>query len=385
MSEKNAIWINPTSELLLRTLDNVADPIFVKDTKFRYVFVNRAFAEMLGRSAEEVIGGTDFDFTAKEEADFFRKKDTEMFLTGVEVVVDQEPFTDRDGVVHTLATRKVPLRAATGEVTHLVGIIHDITRLKGAEDALRRSNENLERRVLERSLELATAQEDLIRKERLAVLGKLAGGVAHQIRNPLASIKTAAHVLRKLRGSDAYVDQSIDIIDEEIRRADQIITGLIDYARVRSPSVRPTSVGYVIDQALGGQMVPPAIKVQIDLPELPLALVDPDHVQGALFNIFRNAIEAMTDTGTLSIVARHEGKEIVIQISDTGPGVPPAIRKRLFDPLITSKPRGLGLGLVTARTLIEAQDGSVACVSGDGESARFEVRLPVAPGAPLAR
>ncbi|MEO6418160.1 MAG: ATP-binding protein [Polyangiaceae bacterium] len=380
MSETNAIWINPTSELLLRTLDNVAHPVFVKDTKFRIVFSNHAFAQMMGRSAEELFGKTDYDFVPKEEADFFRQKDIEMFATGLEVVIDEEPFTDRAGVRHTLATTKVPLRAPTGEVTHLVGIIHDITRLKTAEEALRRANESLERRVLERSRELAAAQENLIRKERLTVLGKLAGGVAHQIRNPLASIKTAAHVLRKLRGSDPNVDQSVDIIDEEIRRADQIITDLIDYARVRSPSVRPTPVGYVIDQALGGQMIPSAIQVQIDLPELPPALVDPDHVQGALFNIFRNAIEAMDhDAGTLSIGARQEGMEIIIQISDTGPGVPPSIRKRLFDPLITSKPRGLGLGLVTARTLIEAQEGSLACISGDGESARFEVRLPVAP------
>ncbi len=379
MSEKNAIWINPTSELLLRTLDNVADPVFVKDTKFRFVFFNKAYVQMMGLAPEELLGKTDYDLSPKEEADFYRQKDIEVFATGLEVVIEEEPFTDREGALHMLATTKVPLRGPSGEVTHLVGIIHDITRLKLAEDALRRSNESLEQRVLERSLELAAAQEDLIRKERLAVLGKLAGGVAHQIRNPLASIKTAAHVLRKLRGSDPNVDQSVDIIDEEIRRADQIITDLIDYARVRSPSIRSTSVGYVIDQALGGQMIPPEIKVQVDLPELPSALIDPDHVQGALFNIFRNAIEAMTAGGTLSIAARQEGNEIVIRISDTGPGVPPSIRKRLFDPLITSKPRGLGLGLVTARTLIEAQRGSVACVSGDGESARFEVRLPVAP------
>ena len=378
MTEKNALWLNPTSELLLRTLDNVADPVFVKDTEFRYVFVNKAFADMYARSPAEFIGGTDYDFSPKDEADFFRKKDTEMFATGLEVVIEEEPFTAPSGERRTLATTKVPLRAPTGEVTHLVGIIHDITRLKMAEDALRRSNESLEQRVLERSTALAAAQEDLIRKERLAVLGKLAGGVAHQIRNPLASIKTAAHVLRKLRGSDESVNQSVDIIDEEIRRADQIITDLIDYARVRSRALRPTFVGYVIDQALGGQIVPAKIEVKVEVPsELPPTLVDPDHVQGALFNIIRNAIEAMGEAGTLSIAARREGPEVVILVSDTGPGVPPSIRKRLFDPLITSKPRGLGLGLVTARTLIEAQDGSVACISGDGESARFEVRLPI--------
>ena len=377
MNEKNALWLNPTSELLLRTLDNVADPVFVKDTDFRFVFVNKAFADMHARSSGEFIGGTDYDFSPKEEADFFRKKDAEMFATGLEVVIEEEPFTAPSGERRTLATTKVPLRSPSGEVTHLVGIVHDITRLKMAEDALRRSNESLEQRVLERSTALAAAQEDLIRKERLAVLGKLAGGVAHQIRNPLASIKTAAHVLRKLRGSDASVNQSVDIIDEEIRRADQIITDLIDYARVRSRAVRPTFVGYVIDQALGGQIVPTKIEVKVEVPsDLPPALIDPDHVQGALFNIIRNAIEAMGDAGTLSIAARSEGSEVVILISDTGPGVATSIRKRLFDPLITSKPRGLGLGLVTARTLIEAQDGSVACISGDGESARFEVRLP---------
>ena len=381
MTEKTATWVSPTSELLVQMLDNVAHPVFVKDTNFRFVFVNKAFCQLMGRPVEDVIGRTDYDFSPEEEANFFRQKDAEMFATGLEVVIEEEPFTGPSGMRRTLATTKVPLRAPTGEVTHLVGITHDITRLKIAEDALRRSNESLEQRVLERSTALAAAQEDLIRKERLAVLGKLAGGVAHQIRNPLASIKTAAHVLRKLRGTDPSVDQSVDIIDEEIRRADQIITDLIDYARVRSRALRPTSVGYVIDRALGGQIVPATIEVRIHVPsDLPPALVDPEHVQGALFNIIRNAIEAMGDAGTLSIAARSEGSEVIILISDTGPGVPPSIRNRLFDPLITSKPRGLGLGLVTARTLIEAQDGSVECVSGVGESACFEVRLPTGAG-----
>ena len=202
--------------------DHVAHPIFVKDRSFRFVFINDAFTKMLGFPREELLGKSDYDFFPEAEADFFRAKDVEMFASGRKVVIDEEPITDAEGGHHVLATTKVPLVDATGTITHLVGIIHDITRLKAAEEVLRRSNAELEERVRERTRELTAAQEDLVRKERLAVLGSLAGGVAHQIRNPLASIKTAAHVLRDLTsGAEEAVSHGADERDADVASAER--------------------------------------------------------------------------------------------------------------------------------------------------------------------
>jgi PAS domain S-box-containing protein len=359
-------------------LEHVAHPIFVKDANFRYVYLNRACTTMVGYPLEAMLGKTDYDFFPKAEADFFRAKDEEIFSIGRAIVIDEEPITDSQGRRHVLAATKVPLRDAADKITHVVGIVHDITRLKAAEDALRHANQELEERVEERSLALAAAREDLHRKERLAVLGRLAGGVAHEIRNPLAAIRSAAQILRRMVSSPERLKAGapLDIIDEEIRRADRIITDLIDYARVRPPTRVPVAVGYLVEQALGGQCFPRSVHIERDLPDLPHVLVDPQQVQGALSNVFRNALEAVRGEGTLAVRARLELEQVVLRISDSGPGIPGNVRDRLFEPLFTTKTCGLGLGLVTARSLLENQGGAIECIASSA-GATFEVRLPV--------
>ena len=170
------------ADFLAAILDHVAHPIFVKDRDYRFVLVNQAMEEMLRIKREELIGRTDYDFFPHEEADYFRKRDEEVFVRGETVRIEEEPITDGAGARHVLATTKVPLRGADGEFTHLVGIIHDITALDRARAALREANEALERRVLERTVALETAQSELMRRERLAVVGQLAGAIAHQVR-----------------------------------------------------------------------------------------------------------------------------------------------------------------------------------------------------------
>jgi PAS domain S-box-containing protein len=359
-------------------VDHLAHPVFVKDREFRFVFVNRALSQMVGFRREEMIGKTDYDFFPKAEADFFRQKDTELFATAREIEIEEEKITDAKGAEHVLATTKVPLRSAMGEVTHLVGIIHDITRQKSAEDALRAANEGLERRVAERSRELAEAQQELLRKERLAVLGRLVGGLAHQIRNPLGAIVNAAAILLKAIGPSANAEakQAVEIITEEVWRANRIIIDLIDFARIRPPEPRPTEVSTLVDAALAAHEPPPQIDVKLDIPEALLVSVDRDQVQGALGNLIANALEAMGNRGALSISARSEGGQVAIAIEDTGPGIVPEVWEHLFEPLITTKAFGLGLGLTTCRALIENQGGTITCTTQLKKGTRFEVKLP---------
>lgn len=365
-----------------RVVDLVAHPIFVKDRSFRFVVLNQALCEMVGYPREEMLGKTDFDFFPETEARFFRSKDMELFRSGGPVAVDEEPITDATGKVHVLATTKVALRDDSGAVTHLVGIIHDITRLKEVEGALRRNNEELEARVLERTAALEAAQRELLRKERLAILGNLAGGLAHQVRNPLGAIANATALLRRALADlkRPEVDSALEVIHEEVFRAARTINGLLDFARTRAPDRRPVLVADLVRNALESEVVPKWIVVRVEVPSKLRVMVDPTQVEGAIGNLVHNAVEAMPERGTLTIRARATGDQVILEVHDTGAGIAEEVRGRLFEPLVSSKPLGLGLGLSTARTFVEGQGGSIGVESTPEAGTRFSIELPVTDG-----
>lgn len=370
-------------EFLASIVDAVAHPIFVKDRQFRFVLVNRALADMVGVARERLLGKTDYDFFPAEEADFFRQKDVEMFATGAAVTIDEEQITDAAGRRHILATTKVPLRDPSGEVTHVVGIIHDISALKEAQERLKVVNQGLENRVRERTAELERTQQRLIRQERLAVIGQLAGGLAHQIRNPLGAISNASFVLRRLLkdNDNPDVQRSVAILLEEVQQASRIVTDLVDFARIRPPMQQVFSLSSLLDDVLSRLPPRPGLEVVRELGELPDIAVDPTQVAEALGNLVSNSVEAMGGEGTLSFRARTTGDQVVLSVEDTGGGVPEQVLDRLFEPLVTSKSQGLGLGLTLARSLIENQNGALTYRPGV-KGACFDVQLPVARSAP---
>jgi PAS domain S-box-containing protein len=371
---------------LVAIIDHVAHPVFVKDRSFEFVMVNKALCDMVGRAREEMIGKTDYDFFAREEADFFRKKDLELFASGAAVRIEEEPMTGRDGRVRILATTKVPFSAAggvAGTPTHLVGIIHDVTEIKEAHAALRAVNEELERRVAERTAELAEAQRELLRNERLAVLGQLSGGLAHQLRNPLGAIQNAVAMLR--RGDDAESNQqALVIIDEEVRRADRTIRDLLDYASIRPPRIEAVSMTSLVEQAIDLEHPPEGVDLRTDVDAGAEALADPSQLLAALGNVIRNAIEAVADRRPAIVAIRAErhagpeGERIHLVVADNGPGAAEGARDRLFEPLVTTKPLGVGLGLSIARNLVDNQGGSIRYERSDLGGAAFVIDLQAA-------
>jgi len=371
-------WVGnepPSVDFLADIIDHVAWPIFVKNRRFEFVLLNRAFAAMAGHPRQAMLGKTDYEFFPEEEADFFRRKDEEMFSQEAIVVIDEEPLTDAEGEHHILTTTKVPYRDERGRVTHLIGIISDITRIKLAEETLRDANVELERRVAERTAALADAQQELLRKQRLAVLGQLAGGVAHQLRNPLGAIQNAAAVLRHGPLEPAQADV-LALIDEEVARADGTIRALLDYARVRPPQARKVTMVDLVEEVLDHEQIPEAIALQIDASPALEATVDAAQVQIALGNVVRNAVEAMPEGGRLNVRVREVDGQVEVTIGDTGEGVRPEVVDSLFEPLVTTKADGSGLGLCTARNLIENQGGRIRYRRGRSGGARFVVELP---------
>lgn len=361
-------------------LDNIPDVAWLKDREGHFVAVNTPLARAAGASSPEaILHKTDFDLWPHPLAARYRADDEEIMATGQHKQVE-EPLIDAQGTIRWVETFRTRIIGDNGEVIGTTGISRDITERKRAERALRVTNDELERRVALRTQELAEAQQTLVRRERLAVLGQLAGGVAHQIRNPLAAIMNASYVLKRhiQPGQHPNVEDAIRIIHDEVRHANVIITGLLDYARVRTPNRTPAVMREVVERALATEAIPDNITVECTIEEVPTLEIDADQIHGAIFNLVRNAVEAMPDGGSLRVAMKPDGNEILISVTDTGPGMSPQVRAHLFEPLHSTKPMGVGLGLVTARTFVEAHGGHIELVAVPSGT-RFEIRLPLVP------
>jgi PAS domain S-box-containing protein len=361
-------------------LDNIPDMAWLKDENGCFLLVNQPLATVAGRaSPEDVVGYTDAELWAPELAAHYRAQDEEIMRTRQHMRVE-ESFVDPEGKRVWLDTFKTAIVDDEGRVIGTTGLARDITERKFAEEKMRHANDELERRMLVRTAELAEAQGILVRQERLAVIGQLAGGVAHQIRNPLAAIMNATYVLRRHLAPNQHenVEDAIRIIHDEVRHANIIITGLLDYARVRTPNRNPTSIVDVLERILDADWIPPNIRIirQI-VPEDSAVIceVDADQLQGAISNIVRNAVDAMPDGGDLVIKLAATDEATTITVSDNGKGISPQVRDRLFEPLHSTKPMGIGLGLVTARRFVESHGGTIASIDVP-EGACFEIRIP---------
>jgi len=253
--------------------------------------------------------------------------------------------------------------------------------LKRSAEELARSNLKLAREINEheRAEEaLREAQEQLVRREKLAVLGQLAGGVGHELRNPLGVIKNSAFFLNMvLADAPEKVSEHLGIMDKQIGMADEIITNLLDFARVKPAALETIPVGPLVDRAIAECAIPHVIDVKIDVSRtVGPVVVDPSQMHHVLLNLIRNAVQAMPEGGRLSITARTGNGAVLLSVADTGCGIPTENREKIFEPLFTTKAKGTGLGMSVCRSLVEANHGEISVESVVGEGATLILRLP---------
>jgi signal transduction histidine kinase len=267
-------------------------------------------------------------------------------------------------------------------------LMQEITERKRAEEVLKAYSERLEEMVEERTKELRDAQEQLVRREKLAVLGQLAGGVAHDLRNPLGVIKNVAYFLDiALEESKPEVKETLEILDKAVGKSNRIISSLLDFARPKPPIRQKVDINGVIREALS-HTVPDAQHVEVasQLGEtLPAILADPDQLGRVFENIIHNAIQAMPEGGRLVIESEVSSKGsqsdcpcwMVISVTDTGVGIPKENLGKIFEPLVTSKTKGIGLGLAITKSLVEGHGGTIEVESKEGKGSTFTVRFPL--------
>ena len=252
-------------------------------------------------------------------------------------------------------------------------------QLQQMEAALRAHSEHLEDLVVERTAKLRAAQEQLLRREKLAILGQMSGSVGHELRNPLATISNAVYYLNMvLSDADDDVREYLEIIATQSRNAEKVISDLLDFARIKTLQKEHIGVLAVVELALEQMTIPEAIRLECDVPEtLPGLTVDRRHFEQVLLNLLKNACDAMPDGGNLTIRANANDERISIAVSDNGCGIPEGTMKKLFDPLFTTKPTGIGLGLAISKHLIELNGGEIVVESREGEGSTFTLSFPI--------
>ena len=229
--------------------------------------------------------------------------------------------------------------------------------------------------------EVRRLQDEVRRQEKLAAIGGLAAGVAHEIRNPLSSIKALATFFAGQFASGSEGREAADVMTQEVDRLNRAITELLEFARPTDLKPQPTDMRFLIERSL--QLVRQdaadrdiQIETHIDDDLCPV-WIDPDRFSQCLLNLYLNAIQAMDKGGTLWVRCRsNSARQLEIAVSDTGPGIAPADRQQIFNPYFTTKPKGTGLGLAIVHKIVEAHEGRLQVESTAGKGSRFTLRLP---------
>ena len=238
---------------------------------------------------------------------------------------------------------------------------------------------------------LREKEAELARGEKLASLGMLAAGVAHEIRNPLTAIKAAIFLQLKKAPPGSQDRADLDLVTGEINRLEHIVRDFLQFARPGEPQLVTTPADQPLRQVqtlLAPQLDKSIIRLLLEASPPARLRIDPDQIEQVLINLVQNAAEAIGHDGTISLRARRDSRTlggvvrnvVVLEVSDTGPGIPPEVEKRLFDPFFTTKRGGTGLGLSIGARIVQQHGGMMQCQTQANRGTTFGIVLPEVEG-----
>jgi PAS domain S-box-containing protein len=386
-------------------MENIPDRIYFKDRESRFICVNAAMARLFQlRDNGEAVGKSDRDFFPHADAQRMYEDEQRVVKTGEPIYGKVEKKILPDGNTGWTLTTKLPLRGPGGEVVGTCGMSRDITplmvaetaleqernRLKEANADLARSQQLLERKLAElenTNTELKAAQQQLIAAEKAQSVARLAIGVAHEVKNPLAILRMGVDFFTSQPGADENVSTVAKEMKDAVRRADNIINEMTAFSDSANLKLKPAQVASVIDAAL--KPFEPALaaaKIRVEkryATGLPSARIDEAKIQRVFTCLIENAMDAMPPGGELAIrlglthIAApgavpdrgnrslvHSGVRrigLIVEFDDTGGGIPPEKIASIFDPFFTTKPtgQGTGLGLTVSRKVVELHGGTL--------------------------
>ncbi|MBA4423394.1 MAG: hypothetical protein C0390_09925 [Syntrophus sp. (in: bacteria)] len=354
---QNYYLVNRTLDRMKTYTENVvesmADGLVSIDREGKIVTLNRQAGEILGSGRERLEGKTIVSVLGEGIGRILGSAEGQALVRDREM----EFHKDKNGRI-PLSISVAPLRDEKGQEMGAVLLIKDLR-------------------------EIRDLQEKVHRSERLASLGRLAAGVAHEIRNPLSSIKGFAQYFVKRFSGQPEEQGYASVMVREVDRLNRVITELLDFAGPKEPHREPQSLETIAEQAL--KLLAPdleARKVEVVKdyePGLPAVSVDRDRISQVFINILLNAVESMEAGGEIRISLRRCGLPPAVEISvaDTGAGIPAGDLEKVFEPFFSRKRKGTGLGLAIVHQIVESHRGDIRVESRPGKGTTFRIRLPL--------
>jgi PAS domain S-box-containing protein len=369
--------------------DHAGDAIVVYDMNWAIAGWNQQAEEMFGYKAEEVLGRPALDIalpTTPVERRNYEEAIEQLVLEATkqgsyrskEVIT----YMCKNGTPLPTETSGALVKDAQGNPTGFSAIYRDISDRKRLEEDKEQYARAIEAKIdeVERTKsELERAQDKLIRSEKLAGIGQLAGGVGHELRNPLGAIRNAAYLLNMiLTEPEPAVKEALAILQKEVTRSDHIITDLLDFSRPGKPNIATVDINKLVQLVLQATASPKNVELSSSLgQDLAPMMADAGQLEQILSNLVTNAIQAMPDGGRLSVSTSGKDDLVEVMVTDTGIGIPEENLDKVFEPLFTTKTKGVGLGLALSKALVERQCGTLEVDSEVGKGSTFTLTLPV--------
>ena len=335
------------SSFVKEILDGIEIGVFLLDRGGKIIFANKKSEEILGENRELLLNQRLLSFLSQEN----------------ELLGDNKKngpiFFQRENGGNPLKLLIVPYHDAQGRERGKVGNLQDITQI-------------------------CNIQEEIVKLDRLSYLGEFSSTLAHEIRNPLAGIKTTAQALNEELRNDDPRREYLDRIIKEIDRLNDLVRTFFSFAKPRHLNLVPCQIMDIIKEVkdlLAKEAEKRRIKInEISANDLPLILLDFNQMQQVLMNLFLNALQAMPDGGELTIEVNGKNSPrgwIQVKVKDTGDGINPEHLHKIFDPFFTTKSKGLGLGLAITHKIVEGHGGKIETESSEGQGSTFIIELPV--------
>jgi PAS domain S-box-containing protein len=366
-------------EQLQFAVANATDAVFLTRPNGEIFYVNQSACDQLGYTRDELAGMniSDINPAMSPEIRALAGESGEAGIPRTLEAVHQR----KDGTVFPVELT-FKLADFDGE-RYAVTFARNIMERKKFEEELRSNRERLEQQVEERTLDLRAAQEELLERERLAVLGRLTGVVGHELRNPLGTIRSSLYVLRNnIHEKSDLVIRALNRAERNIIRCDRIIEELLDYTRARPAILEAVSIDAWLAEIIEDYDFPPAIKVDTRYGADRRLRIEPERLRRCIVNVLANACEALRDSEpdkppVIRVATRVGRGEVEIEIADNGPGIPVELQDKVFEPLFSTKGFGIGLGLAIVEQIMEQHHGSVEIRSNKGVGTSVLLCLPI--------